>query len=89
MPLDCTLILGTCCLLLWFTQDAEYIVAKAIHDGVIDAVIDRKGRFLHSKVSIRFIRVARVGASLLLSALRRRTSMCTRRLSRSRRSTAE
>lgn len=30
-------------------EDAEYIVAKAIHDGVIDAVIDREHRFVFSK----------------------------------------
>jgi len=30
-------------------EDAEYIVAKAIHDGVIDAVVDRKNHFLYSK----------------------------------------
>jgi 26S proteasome regulatory subunit N3 len=30
-------------------EDAEYIVAKAIHDGVIDAVLDRKTHSLRSK----------------------------------------
>jgi len=30
-------------------EDAEYIVAKAIHDGVIDATIDRKQHFVFSK----------------------------------------
>ncbi len=32
-------------------DDAEYIVAKAIHDGVIDAVIDRTQRFVYSRES--------------------------------------
>ena len=31
-------------------EDAQYIVAKAIHDGVIDAEIDAEGSFVHSKV---------------------------------------
>jgi len=30
-------------------QDAEFIVAKAIHDGIIDGVIDADGRTLQSK----------------------------------------
>jgi len=30
-------------------EDAEYIVAKAIHDGVIDATINRKDGYLYSK----------------------------------------
>jgi 26S proteasome regulatory subunit N3 len=30
-------------------EDAEYIVAKAIHDGVIDAVIDRKTHVMQSR----------------------------------------
>jgi len=29
-------------------EDAEYIVSKSIKDGVIDAIIDRKGGFLQS-----------------------------------------
>lgn len=33
-------------------EDAEYIVAKAIHDGVIDAVIDREKRYLYSKENV-------------------------------------
>jgi 26S proteasome regulatory subunit N3 len=33
-------------------KDMEYIVAKAIHDGVIDAVIDHKGKFVYSKENI-------------------------------------
>lgn len=33
-------------------EDAEYIVAKAIHDGVIDAVIDRDNRFVFSKENV-------------------------------------
>ena len=31
-------------------EDAEFIVAKAIRDGVIDATIDHIGRFVKSKV---------------------------------------
>lgn len=30
-------------------EDAEYIVAKAIHDGVVDAVLDRKAHVMISK----------------------------------------
>jgi len=30
-------------------EDTEYIVAKAIHDGVIEAVIDRRNHFVFSK----------------------------------------
>jgi 26S proteasome regulatory subunit N3 len=33
-------------------KDMEYIVAKAIHDGVIDAVIDHKGKFVYSKENV-------------------------------------
>ena len=29
-------------------MDAEYVVAKAIRDGVIDATIDHTGGFVHS-----------------------------------------
>jgi len=31
------------------TEDAEFIVAKAIHDGVIDAVIDHNGGYIQSR----------------------------------------
>lgn len=30
-------------------ENAEYIIAKAIHDGVIDAALDRKEKFMYSK----------------------------------------
>lgn len=33
-------------------EDAEYIIAKAISDGVIAAVIDREGRFVFSKENV-------------------------------------
>jgi len=33
-------------------EDAEYIVAKAIHDNVIDAVIDRQNKFVFSRESV-------------------------------------
>jgi len=33
-------------------EDAEYIVSKAIHDGVIDASIDRKDHYVFSKENI-------------------------------------
>ena len=33
-------------------QDAEYIVAKAIHDGVIDAVLDRSSHSMSSKDTV-------------------------------------
>lgn len=33
-------------------EDIEYIVAKAIHDGVVNASIDRKGGFITSKETI-------------------------------------
>jgi len=33
-------------------KDMEYIVAKAIHDGVIDAVIDHKGKFVYSRENV-------------------------------------
>merc|ERR1712179_404505 len=33
-------------------ESAEHIVAKAIHDGVIDAVIDREQKFLYSKANV-------------------------------------
>jgi len=33
-------------------EDAEHIVAKAIHDRVIDAVIDRKNHYLFSKEAV-------------------------------------
>ena len=32
-------------------EDAEFIVAKAIRDGVIDATIDHAGRYVKSKVN--------------------------------------
>lgn len=32
-------------------EDAEMVVAKAIHDGVIDAILDRKSKFLYSSSS--------------------------------------
>jgi 26S proteasome regulatory subunit N3 len=32
--------------------DAEYVIAKAIHDGAMDAVIDRENRFIFSKANI-------------------------------------
>lgn len=35
-------------------EDTEFIVAKAIADGVIDADIDRKQKFVHSKVRSPF-----------------------------------
>ena len=31
-------------------EDAEYVVAKAIRDGVVDAVIDHENGFIKSKV---------------------------------------
>lgn len=34
------------------TEDAEFIVAKAIRDGVIDATIDHQGAFLRSRENI-------------------------------------
>ena len=34
------------------TEDVEFIVAKAIRDGVIEAVLDHEGRFMQSKESI-------------------------------------
>ena len=34
------------------TQDAEYIVAKAIRDGTIEAVINHGEGYVQSKVSI-------------------------------------
>ena len=37
-------------LLLDSEEDAEYIVAKSIHDGVIDAVIDHENGHVRSKV---------------------------------------
>ena len=52
-------------------DNAEYIVAKAIHDGVIDAVIDRKQRFLFSKV----------GVALLIAGLHERCATGRRGLS--------
>lgn len=33
-------------------ESAEHIVAKAIHDGVIDAVIDRQKKFVYSKANV-------------------------------------
>ena len=30
-------------------DDVEFIVAKAVHDGVIDATIDREHRYVYSK----------------------------------------
>lgn len=33
-------------------ESAEHIIAKAIHDGVIDAVIDRQNKFVFSKANI-------------------------------------
>lgn len=33
-------------------ESAEHIVAKAIHDGVIDAVIDREQKFLYSTANV-------------------------------------
>jgi 26S proteasome regulatory subunit N3 len=32
--------------------DAEYVIAKAIHDGAMDAVIDRENRLIFSKANI-------------------------------------
>ncbi|KAI1290220.1 26S proteasome non-ATPase regulatory subunit 3 [Halotydeus destructor] len=39
-------------LLLDTAEDAEYIVAKAIRDGVIEATIDHEGRYLQSKETV-------------------------------------
>jgi len=33
-------------------ESAEHIIAKAIHDGVIDAVIDRQNKFVYSKAVV-------------------------------------
>lgn len=39
-------------LMLDSAEDAEFIVAKAIRDGVIEAWIDHEGKFMQSKESI-------------------------------------
>ena len=39
------------------TQDAEYIVAKAIRDGVIEAVINHDEGYVQSRVSGRCVGV--------------------------------
>lgn len=40
-------------------EDAEFIVSKAIRDGVIDATLDHNGGFMKSKVSKKCIRLSR------------------------------
>ncbi len=47
-------------------QPQEYIVAKAIRDGVIDATIDREGRFVKSNVRAA---ISRSAQALLTSLL--------------------
>lgn len=42
-------------LLLDSEEDAEYIVAKSIRDGVIDASIDHENGHMRSKVCPRFL----------------------------------
>ncbi len=37
-------------------DDVEFIVAKAILDGVIDAVIDHEHKFVYSKVYLKKIK---------------------------------
>ena len=39
-------------LMLDSAEDAEFIVAKAIRDGVIEAWLDHEGKFMQSKESI-------------------------------------